>query len=65
MERFVVFFCRICNSHSSIRELRVDKYSEIKKRFELNEDQENAIAMSKYMRNRFRFYGLSTPKRNL
>lgn len=58
MERFVVFFCRICNSHNSIRE-----YSEVKKRFESNEDQENAIAMSKYMRNRFRFYGLSTPKR--
>lgn len=41
----------------------MDKYSEIKKRFESNEDQENAIAMSKYMRNRFHFYGLPTPKR--
>ena len=31
--------------------------------FESKEDKENAIAMSKYMRNMFDFYGLPTPKR--
>lgn len=41
----------------------MDKYLEIKKAFESKEDKENAIAMSKYMRNMFDFYGLSTPKR--
>lgn len=41
----------------------MDKYLEIKKSFELKEDKENAIAMSKYMRNMFDFYGLPTPKR--
>ena len=41
----------------------MDKYLEIKKLFESKEDKENAIAMSKYMRNMFDFYGLSTPKR--
>ena len=41
----------------------MDKYLEIKKLFESKEDKENAIAMSKYMKNMFDFYGLSTPKR--
>ena len=41
----------------------MNKYLEIKKLFELKEDKENAIAMSKYMRNMFDFYGLPTPKR--
>lgn len=41
----------------------MDKYLEIKKVFESKEDKENAVAMSKYMRNMFAFYGLSTPKR--
>lgn len=41
----------------------MDKYLEIKKIFEAREDKENAIAMSKYMRNLFEFYGLPTPKR--
>lgn len=41
----------------------MDKYLEIKKLFESKEDKENAIAMSKYMRNMFDFYGLPTPKR--
>ena len=41
----------------------MDKYLEIKKLFEQNEDKENAIAMAKYMRNLFEFYGLATPKR--
>ena len=40
----------------------MDKYLEIKKMFESKEDKENAIAMSKYMRNMFDFYGLPTPK---
>ena len=31
----------------------MDKYLEIKKMFESKEDKENAIAMSKYMRNMF------------
>ena len=41
----------------------MDKYLEIKEIFESREDKENAIAMSKYMRNMFDFYGLPTPKR--
>ena len=41
----------------------MNKYLEIKKIFESREDKENAIAMSKYMRNMFDFYGLPTPKR--
>ena len=41
----------------------MDKYLEIKKLFEQNEDKENAIVMAKYMRNLFEFYGLATPKR--
>lgn len=35
----------------------------IKKQFELKADKENAIAMSKYMRIKFDFYGLKSPKR--
>lgn len=41
----------------------MNKYLEIKKIFESREDKENAIAMSKYMRHMFDFYGLPTPKR--
>lgn len=41
----------------------MDKYLGIKKILEAREDKENAIAMSKYMRNLFDFYGLPTPKR--
>ena len=41
----------------------MDKYLEVKKAFESKEDKENAIAMSKYMKNMFDFYGLPTPKR--
>ncbi len=41
----------------------MDKYLKIKKIFESKEDKENAIAMSKYMRNMFDFYGIPTPKR--
>ena len=41
----------------------MDKYTEIRKRFEKNADPENAVKMAKYMRNRFIFYGIPTPKR--
>lgn len=41
----------------------MDKFSEIKKLFEANQDKENAIAMSKYMRNLFPFYGIKAPLR--
>ena len=41
----------------------MDSYLEIKKIFEGEADKENAEAMSKYMRNKFEFYGLPTPKR--
>lgn len=41
----------------------MDKYLEVKKAFESKEDKENAIAMSKYMKNMFDFYGILTPKR--
>ncbi|MBR2735050.1 MAG: DNA alkylation repair protein, partial [Clostridia bacterium] len=41
----------------------MDKYMTIKNRFESKENEENAMAMSKYMRNKFEFYGLAAPKR--
>lgn len=41
----------------------MDSYLEIKKIFEGEADKENAEAMSKYMRNKFEFYGLPTSKR--
>ena len=41
----------------------MDKYLEIKKIFESREDKENAVAMSKYMRNLFDFYGIPASKR--
>ena len=41
----------------------MDKFLEIKRRFEAREDKENAAAMSKYMRNMFIFYGLPAPRR--
>lgn len=41
----------------------MDKYTNIKHLFEQNRDEENAVKMSKYMRDLFDFYGLSTPKR--
>ena len=36
----------------------MDKYSKIKQLFEQNRDEENAIKMSKYMRDLFKFYGI-------
>ena len=41
----------------------MDKYLEIKRKFEEIEDRENAISMAKYMRDLFPFYGIATPKR--
>ena len=41
----------------------MEKYFEIKKAFEENRDAENAIAMSKYMRDMFKYYGIPTPAR--
>ena len=39
----------------------MDKYAEIRNRFEESADQENAVRMAKYMRNLFSFYGIPTP----
>lgn len=41
----------------------MEKYLEIKKRFEKAKDKEKAAVMSKYMRNKFIFYGIQAPKR--
>ncbi len=41
----------------------MDKYSEIKEIFKSKADKDNAVAMSKYMRNMFDFYGIPTPER--
>lgn len=41
----------------------MDKYAEIRNRFEENADQANAVKMAKYMRNLFVFYGIPTPQR--
>ena len=41
----------------------MDKFLEIKRRFEAREDKVNAASMSKYMRNMFIFYGLPAPRR--
>lgn len=38
-------------------------YKELKALFEAHQDLENALAMAKYMRNQFRFYGLKTADR--
>ena len=41
----------------------MDRYLELKKAFEENRDDKNAIAMSKYMRDMFKYYGIPTPMR--
>lgn len=41
----------------------MDKYQDIKDAFELLRDEDNAKKMSAYMRNKFKFYGIPTPKR--
>ncbi len=40
-----------------------DKYKTILNLFEANKDEEKAFEMAKYMRNKFVFYGIPTPKR--
>ena len=41
----------------------MDKYTDIRKKFEESADRENAVKMAKYMRNLFSFYGIPTPRR--
>ena len=41
----------------------MDKYIELKRRFEENKDDNNAIQMSKYRRDQFKFYGIKAIKR--
>ena len=41
----------------------MDKYTDIKAIFEAHRDDEQARAMSKYMRDQFSFYGIPAPKR--
>lgn len=41
----------------------MDMYLKIKRQFEENKDEQNAVKMAAYMRNLFSFYGLPTPKR--
>lgn len=41
----------------------MDKYQEIKEAFELLRDEDKAKEMSSYMRNKFKYYGIMTPKR--
>lgn len=41
----------------------MDKYQEIKEAFELLRDEDNAQKMSAYMRDKFKYYGIPTPKR--
>ena len=39
----------------------MDKYAEIRNRFEENADQENAVKMAKYMEKSFLFLRIPTP----
>lgn len=41
----------------------MDKYIRLKNKFEQIKDKDDAILMSKYMRNLFKFYGVKTDKR--
>ncbi|WP_425539339.1 DNA alkylation repair protein [Microaceticoccus formicicus] len=41
----------------------MEKYLEIKKRFELNKNPDIAVQMEAYMRYKFKFYGIKTPER--
>lgn len=41
----------------------MDKYTELKKEFEIRRDSEKARQMAAYMRNIFSFYGIQTPIR--
>ena len=41
----------------------MDKYPAIKEQFEEAKNNEKAVQMAKYMRNKFTFYGIATPER--
>ncbi len=41
----------------------INKYLKIKKLFEENQNNEKALQEAKYMRNKFKFYGIATPLR--
>ncbi|PID27732.1 MAG: DNA alkylation repair protein [Candidatus Cloacimonadota bacterium] len=43
----------------------MEKYLNIKKLFEENRNEENAFHKAKYMRNKFKFYGIQTPLRRM
>lgn len=43
--------------------MKTNKYQEIEKIFSLRANEKKAIEMSRYMKNRFVFYGIQTPKR--
>ena len=40
----------------SVKGIEMDKYLELKEKFEANRDDENAVKMAAYMRNLFSFY---------
>ena len=40
----------------SAKGIEMDKYLELKEKFEANRDDENAVKMAAYMRNLFSFY---------
>ena len=41
----------------------MDKYLKIKNQFEINKDDGNAIDMARYMKDKFKFYGIPDAKR--
>lgn len=41
----------------------MEKYKDIKRKFEENLNKENSFQMEKYMRNQFKFYGIKTKER--
>lgn len=51
------------DQYKSVKEMEINKYLELKEQFEANRDDENAVKMASYMRNKFLFYGLPTAKR--
>lgn len=41
----------------------IEKFKQIRSLFELNKNSDDAFSMSAYMRHKFVFYGIKTPKR--
>lgn len=41
----------------------MEKYIQIKEQFEKHRDKEKTVKMAKYMKNKFKFYGIATPLR--